>query len=196
MAVFLPDKAPQYAGAVLKIESHYWADGMESEWAVCWNHETQQIERISVGYYGSDGHNLAGGSAEVDASRETWREVIHSWKPDAWRGYADSVTAYKQGIRPGTHAVVVRGNKVKKGTKVTVFWVGERPTFQSRRYSWLNETETVAGCYDETGAKVWIKAEYLKNVDPIKSPSPKERKKWIQDFLTNKARCYGAPWAK
>lgn len=72
---------------------------------------------------------------------------------------------------------------MKKGTILEVFWVGERPTYMSRQYSWINETEKVAGCYDKDGNKVWIKVEYLKNITEIKSPSAKERKKYIKHYV-------------
>lgn len=194
MAITFSNGETKYRGAVLRKYSHMWADGMLEEYASVWDADKQEILSLTVGYYGSDGCNLAGCHADVDASRETWRAVLRSWKPEALKAYADSVTQYKRGIRKGTRAVVIRGKKVPKGTKLDVFWVGERQTYRARQLGWLNETETVAGCYDETGAKVWIKAEYLKNIDPIKSPSPKERKKWIQAWLVGKAQAYGAPF--
>ena len=191
MAVRFGDEIT-YTGAVLNIESKYWLDGMYEEWAVVWDGE--QIRRIPFGYYGIDGTNLAGGAAEIDATTETWREVLRHLRPGAYRAFADSVITYKNEVRKGSHAQVVRGRKVPKGTAVEVFWVGERPTFQSRKYSWLHETETVAGCYDSEGNKLWIKAEYLKPTDPIKSPNAKERRKFIKTYMDREARALGAPW--
>lgn len=183
-----------FEGAVLNLQEHMWMDGMLEVNAVCWNSETRQIEYHQVGYYGIDGQNLQGCTAEIDATPETWRQVLNHIKPDAYRAFADSVTAHKQEIRKGTHAKVVRGKKVQKGTEVEVFWIGERPTYRSRRYDWMNETETVAGCYDQDGNKLWIKAEYLQNVDPIQSPNAKERRKFIKAYVEKKARELGAPW--
>lgn len=187
---------PQFVGAVLDITEHYWLDGMTEETAVLWNRETQKIEFQQVGYYGSDGRNMDMTIAEVDATKETWREVLRYLKPAAREAFAKSVIDFKNEIRVGTHAVVVRGQKVPKGTKVEVFWVGEKPTWRSRQYEWMHETETIAGCYDEAGNKLWVKAEYLKNVDPIKSPNRKERRKFIQKYVDDMAHRYGAPWVR
>ena len=185
-----------FEGAVLKINEHYWMDGMLEETAVVWNSETQTIEYQQVGYYGIDGQNLCGCSYEVDATPETWKQVIRYLKPLALAAFEKSVIEYKNSIHVGTHALVVRGKKVPKGTKLEVFWIGEKETFQSRKYYWMHETETIAGCYDEAGNKVWIKAEYLKNIDPLKSPNAKERDKFIKAWIDDEARRLGAPWKK
>ena len=183
-----------FVGAVLKTYDHMWADGMLDVYAVVWNHETQKIEHIQTGYIAIEGSNLMGGSAKVDATRDTWREVIRYLKPSAYRAFADSVTKYKREIHVGTTARVVRGKKVPKGTVVKVFWIGEKPTFLAKRYEFVRETETICGCYDENGNKVWIKAEYLENIDPLKSPNAKERKKFIHNYIDERARELGAPW--
>ena len=184
----------RYEGAVLKIEGKYWLDGMYEERAICWDSESQTVKRVTFGYYGIDGSNLAGGSAVVDATPQTWREILRSFKPSANEAFAKNVLAHKSEIRVGTHASVVRGKKVPKGTVVEVFWIGQKPTFQSRQYSWVNETETIAGCYDQNGNKLWIKAEYLKNEDEVKSPNAKERRKFIKDYMDRRAKELGAPW--
>ena len=59
---------------------------------------------------------------------------------------------------------------VKKGTILNVFWIGERPTYKTktlrnRGCRWANETEEVAGCYNENGEKVWIKVDYCQYVE-------------------------------
>ena len=195
MAVMFKDKT-MFEGAVLKIDEHYWLDGMLESWAVCWNSEKQEIEHVTFGYYGIDGSNLAGGTAKIDATRETWREVLRSLKPRAYKAFAESVIAYKRGIRKGTRAKVVRGRKVPKGTIVEVFWVGEKPTYQAARHDFVRETETIAGCYDEHGNKLWIKAEYLESIDPIESPNARERRKFIQSYIDKKAHELGAPWER
>ena len=185
-----------FVGAVLSTYEHYWMDGMLEVTAILWNSETQKIEHQQVGYYGSDNCNMCGCSCEVDATPDTWRQVIRYLKPAAYEAFAKSVTEYKTSIHVGTHAEVIRGKKVPKGTKLEVFWVGEKETFQSRKYYWMHETETIAGCYDEAGNKVWIKAEYLKNVDPLKSPNAKERSKFIKAWIDDEAKRLGAPWKK
>lgn len=54
----------------------------------------------------------------------------------------------------------------------------------------MHETERIAGCYNENGEKVWIKAEYLKVTDDIKSPNARERKKYINDYVAKKMDRY------
>lgn len=191
MAVVFGEKK-MFEGAVLQIKSHYWMDGMLEEYAICWNSEKCDTETVTFGYYGIDGSNLAGGWAEEDATPETWRQVLRSFKPAARRAFADSVTAFKREIRKDANVVVVRGSKIAKGTKLRVFWVGEKPTYRSRQYSWMHETETIAGCYTESGEKVWVKAEYLNNVDEIHSPNAKERRKFIKSYIKDRARQLGA----
>lgn len=181
-----------FVGAVLKEESHMWMDGMEDVYAVVWNEEKQTVESIQVGYFGIDGTNLLGKGWEIDATEETKRAVRRWLKRRSWKAFADSVIEYKQEIRKGTRAEVIRGRKVKKGTQLEVFWVGERETYMSRQYHWMNETERIAGCYDEDGNKVWIKAEYIKSIDDIKSPNAKERKKFIKAYVEKEARDYWA----
>lgn len=67
----------------------------------------------------------------------------------------------------GDSVEVVKGRKISKGTKLKVFWMGERLTYKAQQLRksgcrWANETEMIAGCYNENGEKVWIKTEYLK----------------------------------
>lgn len=185
-----------FVGAVLKTYDRFWADGMLDVYAIVWNHEKQEVEHIQTGYIAIDGTNFLGMGATVDATRETWREVLRSLKPSARRAFADSVVRYKREIHVGTTARVVRGKKVAKGTIVKVFWIGEKPTFLAKRYEYIRETETICGCYDEKGDKVWIKAEYLENIDPLKSPNAKERKKFIIDYIDKRAHELGAPWVR
>ena len=176
-----------HVGEVLYIYEHMWLDGMLEVNAVVWDKEKHSTEHIQIGYYGADGCNLAGGSAEPDADKETVRDVLRTLKVDAREAYAKSVTDYMREIRAGRTARVVRGRKVKIGTDLSVFWVGDRPTWRSKQYDWMNETERIAGCYDMDGNKVWIKAEYLEATDKIKAPNAKERKKYIKDFVRRRA---------
>lgn len=170
-------------------------DGMLEETAVCWNSQEKKIEYHQVGYYGCDGQNMCQTSCEVDATPETWKEIIHYYlKPAAYAAFEKSVIEYKQAIHIDTTAEVIRGKKVPKGTVVKVFWIGDRPTFRARRYEWMRETERIAGCKDEAGNKYWIKAEYLKNIDPLKSPCASERKKFIHAWIYEQAKLLGAPW--
>ena len=181
-----------YKGAVLKEEEHMWMDGMLDVKAVVWDDESKSIKRIQVGYYGIDGSNLAGGHAEIDATDEVKRSVRRSIKNDAYEAFCKSVVDYKKGLRKGTKAEVIKGRKIAKGSILEIFWVGERETFRSKQCSWMHETEEVAGAYDENGNKVWIKTEYLKTIDKIKSPSPAERKKFINEYVDRVARSLGA----
>ena len=182
-----------YEGQVIRISEHMWADGMLDEYAVVWDIETHELKSIQIGYYGADGRNLYGSSyAKPDLSEEVKRDIYRTIKRhDALAEYEKTVINTKTAITKGTHAEVVRGRKVAKGTKVEVFWVGEKETYMSRQYAWMNKYETIAGCYDEDGNKLWIKAEYLKNIDPIKSPRASERKKFIKAYTKNAMRELG-----
>lgn len=181
MALIKADGTVLYQGAVLDISEHYWADGMLSEYAHVWDMEKHERETVSVGYYGADGHDFIGTKVEIDVSKEVARDIIRTLK---WRAYDDfcrSVIEKKNSIEAGIIAKVVRGRKVPKGTILNVFWVGERPTYTG--YG----TELIAGCKDESGNKVWIKAEYLKNISPLKSPNAKEREKYIKWYIKKNA---------
>lgn len=190
MAIHNANDEVTYIGAVLKIEEHMWMDGMLEEWAVVWDKDKKEIKHVTIGYYGNDGQNLCKSHAEIDADDETIRAVLKMLKEEATKRFVQSVIEYKQEIRKGRKVKVVRGRKVPKGTELEVFWVGEKPTYRSRNYSWMNETETIAGCYDKKGNKVWIKAEYLKPIDEIKSPNAKERNKFIKNYVEKNALRY------
>lgn len=178
-----------YVGATIGERSHYWMDGMEEVTAYSWDGE--QIVSTIVGYYGNDGQNLCGCRWSVDATEEVLRAVRDYLLPTAEEAYRKVVQAEREAIRKGRKAVVVRGKKVKKGTEVEVFWVGERETYQSRQYSWMHETEEIAGCYDSDGNKLWIKTEYLKNLTPVEEPDEIEHREWIKGKLTQLFRNYG-----
>lgn len=176
-----------YKGAVLREEEHMWADGMLDVHAVVWDMDKHREEAVQVGYYGADGCNLMGGEVtyEIEVSKEVARDILRSRKKSAVRAFCHSVIEKKTAIEKGATCVVTRGRKVPKGTVLTVFWCGERPTYRSRGYAWMDETETIAGCHDADGNKVWIKAEYLKRIDPIKSPVAAEREKFIRAYVRN-----------
>lgn len=190
MAIKYENGTTEYEGAVVYEYTHYWLDGMSEEYAVVWDMEKHEYKDIMVGYYGSDCRNLVVGikSVEVEVSTEVARDILRTMKTRAYKMFCESVIAHKNEITKDIEAVVVRGRKVPKGTKVKVFWVGEKPTYRSQCYSWMNETEKIAGCYDESGKKVWIKADYLKSLAPIKSPRTVERKKYIKDYIERNAK--------
>ena len=79
--------------------------------------------------------------------------------------------------RKGDRAEVVRGRKVKKGTQLEIFWIGERPNYMG------TDTETIAGCYDDNHNKVWIKAEYLKPLTKRPEPTAEEREDFIDYYI-------------
>ena len=180
-----------HIGEVVNIRSHMWLDGMEDVFAVVWNMDTHSTEDIQVGYYGSDGHNLMGDSyAKIDISEEVKADILHTLRERARKAFADSVTHYKNSIHKDSNVIVVRGKKVPKGTELKVFWVGEKETYRARMYSYINETEEIAGCLDKDGNKVWVKTEYLKVTDKLKSPNRHERKKFIQAYIEKERREY------
>lgn len=173
----------KYIGAVIGTKAQYHYDGMTDEYAIVWDMEKHSMDLVHVGYYGSDGYNFVDATCNVDLSVEVARDIIRTFKSEALDAYADSVVAEKKAIRKDRMAEVVKGRKVKKGTILKIFWVGERPTYRSRMYSYINETELVAGGYDEDGNKIWIKADYLKNLTIIKSPVAAERKRFVDEYV-------------
>lgn len=182
-----------YNGAVLGENEHYWLDGMLEVWAVVWDMEAHEIKEIEVGYYGADARNMYQDTTwniDIDPNGDVARDMLRTLKQQAYRYFEKSVVDFKNKIAPGRKAVVVKGRKVPKGTVLDVFWVGEKETFKSRQYSWMHETETIAGCYDSDGNKVWIKAEYLKNITPIKSPRNKERDKFVKAYVLKHSNQY------
>lgn len=172
-----------YIGAVIGTKTQYHYDGMTDKYAIVWDMEKHSMDLVHVGYYGSDGYNFVDATYIVDLSVEVARDIIRTFKSEALDAYADSVVAEKKAIRKDRMAEVVKGRKVKKGNILKIFWVGERPTYRSRMYSYINETELVAGGYDEDGNKIWIKADYLKNLTIIKSPVAAERKRFVDEYV-------------
>lgn len=181
-----------YEGCVLGEYEHYWLDGMLSVSVVVWDMETHEIKTIEVGYYGSDCRNMYDTvwDIDIDPNGEVARDMLRTLKQQAYKEFEKSVVDFKNKVTPGRKVIVVKGRKVPKGTVLDVFWVGEKETFKSRQYSWMYETETVAGCYDSGGNKVWIKAEYLRNITPIKSPRNKERNKFVKAYVLKHSNQY------
>lgn len=177
-----------YEGAVIGIDDHYWMDGMISEYAIVWDKSEKDFKSIEIGYYGSDGRNFMENTyAEVDCNVETAREIIRATKQKANVSFEKSVIEYKNTVHKGDTVEVVRGRKVKKGTKLTVFWIGEKPTYRANNSPkwgyYANETGMIAGCKTENNETIWIKAEYLKGLNPPKSPKAKERNKYIRNYV-------------
>lgn len=172
-----------YVGATFAESEHFWLDGMLEVYAHSWDVEKHEIVIDTVIYSGIDCRNMCDTSFKIDINEETARDMIRTIKGHAVEAFAKSVIEEKQRIAKGRNCVVVRGRKVPKGTKINVFWVGERPTYRSRNYEWMTETETVAGGYTEDGMKVWIKADYLKVIDGIKSPDRRNRDRFVKEYV-------------
>lgn len=188
MAVYMNGQET-YKGAVIGEREHMWMDGMLEVFAVVWDMDNHELKHVQTGYFGSDGHNMYEDAwSKVDLTSEVLRDMLKTWKQAGLMDFARSVTEYKNTVRKGQRCEVVRGRKVKKGTQLEVFWVGERETYKSRQCSWMHETETVVGCYDENGEKVWIKAEYLHPMDAPKSPSANERRKYVRAYVLKQAQ--------
>lgn len=177
----IKDGIVSYAGAVLETWDHYWADGMVEETALVWDMKKHEYKTVKIGYYGADGHDFIGIQAEVDVSEEVARDILRTLKVGALQSFCRSVKEKKERIEPGIQAMVIRGRKIPKGTELEVFWVGEKPAYMG--YG----TEMIAGCKDKEGNKVWIKAEYLKNISPLKSPKAAERKKYMKWYVKKNA---------
>ena len=172
-----------YKGATFAETEHFWLDGMLEVFAHSWDVERHEIVTETVGYIGIDCRNMCDTSFKIDINEETARDMIRTIKGHAVEAFAKSVIEEKQRIAKGRNCIVVKGRKIPKGTVVNVFWVGERPTYRSRHYDWMNETETVAGAYTEDGTKVWIKTDYLKVIDGIKSPDRRNRDRFIKEYV-------------
>lgn len=172
-----------YVGATFAESEHFWLDGMLEVFAHSWDMEKHEIVIDTVVYSGIDCRNMCDTSFKIDINEETARDMIRTIKASAAKAFAEAVIEEKQKIAKGRNCIVVKGRKVPKGTKINVFWVGERPTYRSRNYEWMNETETVAGGYTEDGMKVWIKADYLKVIDGIKSPDRRNRDRFIKEYV-------------
>lgn len=176
----------KYIGAVIGERSHMWMDGMEDVFHKVYDAETDSIIEIQTDYYGSCGGNLMDTGADIDLDKETARKVLRVLKRDAINAYACEVASHKKRIVPGRRVRVIKGRKVKKGTELEVFWVGERPTYESRIYH-TDATEVIAGCYDSNHNKVWIKVEYLENITPIATPNAHKRNQMIKNWVRNTA---------
>lgn len=141
----------KYAGCVIETYEHYWLDGMLEVIAVCWNNETKTTDHVTVEYLGSDCRNMMDTTANVDLTTENARNFIRCHKMDALNSFAKSVQEVKQKIHKDDVCRVVRGRKVKKGTILTVFWCGEKPTYFAQTHRFVNEKELICGCFDESG---------------------------------------------
>jgi len=175
-----------YKGQVITTTTHYWLDGMLEERAILWNPEKHETFSIQVGYYGIDGCNLCGMSATVDLNTENYKDMLATFKKDAEIAFEEYLESRQNEIRKDRTAEVVKGKKVPKGTVLKVFWCGERPTYRSLSHSWMHETETIAGCFNENGEKVWIKADYLKTIDILPDLTEEEKKTWFENYLTKR----------
>lgn len=172
----------KYVGCVIGERSHLWMDGMEDVFHKVYDEETDSIIEIQTGYYGSCGGNLMDTFADIDLDKEHARKVLRVIKREATQNWAAHVSSDKKAIKKGRKAKVIRGRKVPKGTVLEVFWVGLRPTYESRIYH-TDAKEEIAGCYDANGNKVWIKVEYLENITPITTPSAKDRRRMIKNYV-------------
>ena len=174
-----------FEGAVIRLDGKYWLDGMVERWAICWDIENHCTRQITYDYNGLDGRNLCNMDADVDLNTETARDIIRTIKADALESLAEHIRTESRRIRKGDTTTVIRGRKVKRGTILNVFWVGEKETYLSKQYSWMHETEEIAGAYTEDGQKVWIKTEYLQRLTKDTPMTKKERKSYIKEFIFN-----------
>lgn len=177
-----------YKGCVIGEIEHMWMDGMLDVSAIVYDQEKDEIKSIRTGYFGNACQNLCDSYHRIDCTPETARKVLKLLKRRAVENFAVAEKNRRSKITKGQDVVVIRGRKIKKGTELNVFWVGERETYKSRQYSWMHEMEEIAGCYDKNGEKVWIKTEYLKAINPVKPANRKERAKYIKEYIRRNAR--------
>ena len=167
----------------MEITTHYWLDGMDEDIARYYDPETNTIEQKTVYYGGVDGQNLAGYSANVDFTEEMCRLYIHNNRQKANESFAAIMLTYKQKVRKGSNVEVIKGRKVKIGTKLNVFWIGKKPTYFASKNPWCDETFTLLGCHDSNNKTVWIDADYVKVIDHINNPNAKVRKRIMNSYF-------------
>lgn len=155
----------QYEGCVLDT---YEQNGYNDSdfYAICWNKERQAV--VEVKYDTTRCGD--GGVAEIDATEETLREVYRHYKR-LGRSLFDAKTNIGQAKQygKGDMVVVVRGHKIKKGTKGLVFWSGTRYNKYSR------QDENRVGV-EVAGERMFLPAEYV------------ERMNWESHLITGKLR--------
>ena len=76
-----------YAGAVIDIWDHCWADGMVEETALVWELEKHEYKTVQIGYYAADGHDFVGTKAEVEVSVEVARDILRTMKTRALQSF-------------------------------------------------------------------------------------------------------------
>lgn len=176
----------KYKGKTFSWSRSYMWEGIYNIYARTWDTEIHDEVQVMLGsdYDCSEEYLLAqveiGITAEVMADAQV--EFLRRSK-NAWNRY---VSEERCRICKDRRARVIRGRKVRIGTELEIFWVGERATYWSMTHDWCRETETIAGGYDDNGNKVWIKAEYLENLTPVEFSAEDEkmwRKKWLMDNL-------------
>ena len=180
-------QAEKYIGRTFHWSSHYLWDGISTIYLRTWNMDTHAEEIVAIG-------------DNYDTSTETLlNDVVFGLKPevlldaqvtyyrrskDAWERY---VAQERSRICKDRRARVVRGRKVRVGTEIEVFWVGERMAYYQPRYG-SGVTETIAGGYDDAGNKVWVKAEYLENLTPVEF-TKQEELAWRKNWMLNNIPC-------
>lgn len=168
-------------GCVCGNRSKYWMDGMEDEYAIFYNAETDELEEKQVGYYGCDGCNLMGMSFNIDITLDNARKAMRCLKRMALSDYAYHLRKLNESFGKGDVVKVVRGRKVPKGSILEVFWCGEKYNMYKRT------NEMLIGAYNKDGDKVWVLAEYCQHIKP-KTESPKVRKEWIKEKTIDLSR--------
>lgn len=177
MAIIDNNGAVTYKGGVFNIYSHYWADGMVSEYAQVWNIDEHKKEEIQIGYYGSDGYNFCGTRGAVDLDGLHKADIIATERAKAKETIAKAEEKERTQPAKDIPCKVIRGRKVPKGTLLTPFWIGERTTYTGRG------TEKIAGAYTEDGQKVWIKEEYLERLEKGEEWSESKRAEKVETTL-------------
>jgi hypothetical protein len=185
---------PEYVGCVLDTYEHNgpW----DSDWyAICWDDERQKVVHIEYDTTRAGG----GGYADVDATHETLLKVYRHYKKEA-ASLFDEVENQQQAkkVMKGDAVLVIRGRKVKKGTKGNVFWVGNTFNYYSGR------TEKRVGI-EVGGERLFLPLEYVEVIGwENRLITGKERKEHIRNIAINQLparyrsmfenRKYNADW--
>jgi hypothetical protein len=144
MAIVMIDANDQpettFAGQVLTTREQNFYDDSDF-YALVWNEETQQIERIQYAStrYASYGNNaIADATPEVIAKANAY--AYRFLRKLLWASFIENLKKPTKGDK----VKVIKGRKAPVGTVGTLFWIGQTQTFGG--YSaWSQKASTKAG---------------------------------------------------
>lgn len=156
------EKVVSHVGCVLHTAHQSWYDDWD-ELVVVWNPDTKKPESVIV--Y-STRFGTGDTSFTIDATDEVLAEYNAYLRELKYNKLKSEAYEYAHKIRKGSEVVVVKGRKVKHGTKGLVFWEG------TKRFGYsVVRTLGIAvnGEKDEHGKfkeVVWVSADNCEVADP------------------------------